>query len=237
MLRPGRLACPTPTGTFTSELPPPLSPSESSNITTRVNSQIPRLDLHQQDRQPYGLRTEWREGAPRAGRSASVVSALSSFVAKSRQTNSHVSSSPSKIPYGGFSPVRLQTGLRPLRPSTAGHALKRTDPHTRAPASLIRSRPPSMAPLWPLRARWRDPFSGRSSPEALGSPAGSIVPPGPRLLWPHLRLSAPPATLCIMRRASPDGLLWAGTERVPNLICLSLPPCRLPYPDGPERCV
>ena len=29
----------------------------------------------------------------------------------------YVSFSPSKIPYGGFSPVRLQTGLPPLRPS------------------------------------------------------------------------------------------------------------------------
>src|SRR5262249_12804583 len=41
-----------------------------------------------------------------------------------------------------------------------------------------------------------------SSPEAPGSPMGSVVPPGLRLLWPHLRLSFPPTALCIMRRAS-----------------------------------
>jgi len=41
---------------------------------------------------------------------ASVVSVLSDFVAKGRQAVHHVSSPPSKIPYGGFSPVRLQTG-------------------------------------------------------------------------------------------------------------------------------
>ena len=39
---------------------------------------------------------------------ASVVSALSSFVAHGRQAVHHVSSPLSKIPYGGFSPVRLQ---------------------------------------------------------------------------------------------------------------------------------
>jgi len=41
---------------------------------------------------------------------ASDVSALSSFVANGRQTMHYVSSPPSKIPYGGFSPVRLQIG-------------------------------------------------------------------------------------------------------------------------------
>ena len=44
---------------------------------------------------------------------ASDVSALSGFVANGRQTLHHVSSPPSKIPYGGFSPVRLQTGCQP----------------------------------------------------------------------------------------------------------------------------
>lgn len=40
----------------------------------------------------------------------SAVSALSGFVAYGRQAVHHVSSPPSKIPYGGFSPVRLQIG-------------------------------------------------------------------------------------------------------------------------------
>ena len=39
----------------------------------------------------------------------SAVSALWGFVANGHQAVHHVSSSPSKIPYGGFSPVRLQT--------------------------------------------------------------------------------------------------------------------------------
>ena len=40
----------------------------------------------------------------------SDVSALSGCVANGHQALHYVSSSPSKIPYGGFSPVRLQTG-------------------------------------------------------------------------------------------------------------------------------
>ena len=42
----------------------------------------------------------------------SDVAALSGFVAKGHQAMHFVSSAPSKIPYGGFSPVRLQTSLR-----------------------------------------------------------------------------------------------------------------------------
>ena len=43
----------------------------------------------------------------------SSVSALSDTVANGHQTIHFVSSAPSKIPYGGFSPVRLQTRLTP----------------------------------------------------------------------------------------------------------------------------
>ncbi len=49
---------------------------------------------------------------------ASDVLALSSGVANGNQTMQHVSSFLSKIPYGGFSPVRLQTGS-PRRPSSS----------------------------------------------------------------------------------------------------------------------
>jgi hypothetical protein len=49
----------------------------------------------------------------------SDVSALSGIVANGYQTMHFVSSTPSKIPYGGFSPVRLQTRLTPRPPSLA----------------------------------------------------------------------------------------------------------------------
>src|ERR1041385_5314879 len=50
----------------------------------------------------------------------SNVSALSGIVANGHQALHLVSSAPSKIPYGGFSPVRLQTRLTPRPPSRAG---------------------------------------------------------------------------------------------------------------------
>ena len=51
---------------------------------------------------------------------ASDVSSLSGLVANGHQVLHSVSSSLSKIPYGGFSPVRLQIGIG-LRPSPGTH--------------------------------------------------------------------------------------------------------------------
>jgi len=76
-----------------------------------ANRQFPQPDFHWKDTQPYGLRE--RTGA-RIFRSATfVVSTVSSFVTKGSQALYHVSCSPSKIPYVGFSPVRLKTGIQP----------------------------------------------------------------------------------------------------------------------------
>ena len=65
----------------------------------------------------------------------SIVSAVSSFVANSHQIMHHVSCSPSKIPYIGFSPVRLQTDIQP-RPSLRGARVKREDRMHSTPHSL-----------------------------------------------------------------------------------------------------
>jgi len=54
----------------------------------------------------------------------SDVSTVSGFVAQGHQTMHYVSCSPSKIPYGGFSPVRLQTGIGP-HPSLPKRWVKR----------------------------------------------------------------------------------------------------------------
>ena|SRR5580700_2525079 len=54
----------------------------------------------------------------------SSVSALSSVVANGHQAMHDVSFSPSEIPYGGFSPVRLQIGIQP-RPSLLAHTRQR----------------------------------------------------------------------------------------------------------------
>ena len=116
----------------------------------------------------------------------------------------YVSSSPSKIPYSGFSPVRLQTGFQP-RPSSTLPSL-------------------SARPAFPLTGRlytrlmWlsqKEAFfrprtcvhSGLSpseriyrSPEILGFPAGYAVPPDHRLLLPHASFSSPPAGLWIIQQ-------------------------------------
>ena len=142
----------------------------------------------------------------------SGVSALSSFVANGRQAMHHVSSPPSKIPYGGFSPVRLQTGCQPQ--SSPSRTYMR--PPAQAPPSLCTA----------AQSRRQGPRPVHSGPEALGSPAGYSVPPGLRLLWPHPSLSVSPADLgrWLIRPVFAD---TAEAERFPTLLrvsVLSVPP-------------
>lgn len=67
----------------------------------------------------------------------SSVSARWGFVANGHQTMQSVSSGPSEIPYGGFSPVRLQTGLG-SSPSPAGtHPLAYKRPESRSPVTTL----------------------------------------------------------------------------------------------------
>ncbi len=64
-------------------------------------------------------------------------------------------------------------------------------------------------------------------PVALGSASGCSVRQPRRLLWPHPSFCHPPpvSSLC------PRLLDW---QKVPNLLCLSLIPCRRLYSDGPR---
>jgi len=122
---------------------------------------------------------------------ASDVSALSGFVANGRQAVHHVSSPPSEIPYGGFSPVRLQTGA----PDATFAAVARG-------GSLIRARssPGPLVPVGPPTAWRRAGYRRAADPEALGSPAGYAVPLGLCLLWPHEPLSVSPPSLSVSSR-------------------------------------
>ena len=139
----------------------------------------------------------------------SSVSALSGSVANGCQLNAPVFPSPSKIPYGGFSPVRLQTEIRMPRPS-------RLRAYTRPP-------PMSRVSVARFRAFRRNALTRQSRPEALGSPAGYIVPPDHRLLWPHLRLSSPPVRLSSSSDWLTPGPLTRGTRGSPFYsACLSL---------------
>ena len=135
----------------------------------------------------------------------------------------------------------------PLKFRTAGFPQYGFKREVRAPTfaepktRLIPSASPGPCPLWPRRAcgllgGGRSPR--RSRPEALGSPAGYVVPPGRRLLRPHVPLSAPlPGLSASSRRVFPRPILiGTGTERFPNLLRVSVPSCRLPYPGGPSGC-
>src|ERR1019366_6674572 len=68
---------------------------------------------------------------------ASGVSALWGCVANGHQIMHSVSSSLSKIPYGGFSPVRLQTGLRPPPSPPGAHPMAYRRPEFRSFAAIV----------------------------------------------------------------------------------------------------
>jgi len=75
------------------------------------------------------------------------------------------------------------------------------------------------------------PVSSRPSrPEALGSPAGYVVRPGHRLLWPHPSHSSPFGGLF------PSSAEDFGGEWVPTLSCASVRACHPLYPGGLVGC-
>ena len=159
----------------------------------------------------------------------SIVSALSSVVANGHQTVHCVSSTPSKIPYGGFSPVRLQTGCQEQpSPSHSG---------------LIRSHSSYL-----LRTPYSALFRSRTCVQAVRTASDANTPvqwplaPQPvvlsgRLLayYGHIRASA---SLQAAYELCPLGLaLSRQRQRVPNLLCQSLRPCHRPYSGGPNACL
>ena len=128
----------------------------------------------------------------------SSVSILSDFVAKGHQTLQNVSSSPSKIPYVWFSPVRLQTGIQ-LEPSSDHQSLSTGPAFPLRFPTYIQSQSHYLFFCGPFRHVWRRSDTEQSSPEALGSPTGYVVRPDLSLLWPHPKLSTPSIDLCIIR--------------------------------------
>ena len=158
----------------------------------------------------------------------SSVSALSGIVANGHQAIHFVSSAPSKIPYGGFSPVRLQTRLRPRPPSPARPCwlIGRHCRYLR-PRRLIRSR--ACAQAAPRTSDHDRESSGPWLPHRLFCPAGSsltMATSAPlratrQLMTYSVRLRVQPAS----RRGSP--IYSAGP----------FTPCRRPYSGGPRDCV
>jgi hypothetical protein len=157
----------------------------------------------------------------------SNVSALSGSVANGHQAIHFVSSTPSKIPYGGFSPVRLQTHLTPRPPS---RAIQRPliGRHCRYLLSqrFIRSRSYDQAA--PGTSDHDRESSGPWLPSRLYCPAGSLLTMAtsaplsttPRIMNYSARLRDRPAS----RRGSP---IYSASPFIP---------CRCPYSGGPGDC-
>jgi len=157
----------------------------------------------------------------------SNVSALSGVVANGHQAVHFVSSAPSEIPHGGFSPVRLQTRLTPRPPSRAGHhpLIGRYRSYLR-PQRLIRSRTGVQAA--PRTSDQNRGSSGPWLPNRLCCPAGSSL---------TMATSAPlSATRWLM--AYSVGLRDQPASRRGSPIYSASPftPCRRPYSGGLRGC-
>ena len=140
----------------------------------------------------------------------------------------HVSSSLSKIPYSGFSPVRLQTGFQP-RPSSNMPSLSARPAFTQSSQTYTR-----LKSLSPKRANCFRPRtcaqSGLSSSDADPPVQRSLAPQWVMLshriiaYYDLMRASRPlPPVYGLSSGSLPYGLVWAGNEKVPNLSCLSFP--------------
>ncbi len=171
----------------------------------------------------------------------SVVSAVSSCVAQDHQTMHHVSCSLSKIPYVGFSPVRLQTGIQP-RPSVGSRRLKRKARiRSPLPALYVAKAPDSEARVQSVV----ELSLNRISPRLSASYPVQRPLPRQRVMLSrqvnayyglirHSRL-LPLAYFLRPGGTLPDGLVWAGTERLPNLLRMSLSSVPPSVPRRTER--
>jgi hypothetical protein len=157
----------------------------------------------------------------------SNVAALSGIVAHGHQAMHFGSSTPSKIPYGGFSPVRLQTRLTPRPPSQACQRLLigRHCGYLR-PWRFIRSR--TCVQAAPATSDGHRGSSGPWLPNRLCCPAGSSLTMATcaplsatqRLMYYTVGLRDQPAS----RRGSP---IYSASP---------FTPCRRPYSGGPHDC-
>jgi hypothetical protein len=134
----------------------------------------------------------------------SSVSALSGIVANGHQAIHFVSSAPSKIPYGGFSPVRLQASCQ-HRPSPPVSGFDGATVEISTARVWFRSR---------TRVRRHSQFlTPHADPVALGSPAGCSVRPG---------------SLLTMATSAPLSATWRLMDYSAKL------PDSWPAPEGPQ---
>ena len=139
----------------------------------------------------------------------------------------YVSSSLSKIPYGGFSPVRLQTGIQP-QSSLVGCGLSARPTFPRiAPTYMgLKSLTGNRAYKLRRRAKAQAVLSSSSNDNPVQRPlALQRVMLSLRVIayYGLIRNSQPlPSTYDLYDGSLPYGLVWAGIERLPNLLRVSL---------------
>jgi len=110
--------CPSPTRTLYSSFRSVESPRWTVEYSYAANSQLPRPDSHRQTLSRTGCESS-REKAHRSlGQCLPLYPPFRVSWQSGHQALHHVSFSPSKIPYGGFSPVRLQAGRHQRQPSS-----------------------------------------------------------------------------------------------------------------------
>ena len=158
----------------------------------------------------------------------SSVSALSGIVANGHQAIHFGSSAPSKIPYGGFSPVRLQTRLTPRPPSqTCQRPLIGRHCRYLRPGRLFRSG--SCDQTAPRTSDHDCGSSGPWLPDRLYCPAGSLL---------TMATSAPlSATQRLMDYSVGLRADLANRRGSPIYSASPFTPCRRPYPGGPSSCL
>jgi hypothetical protein len=148
-------------------------------------------------------------------------------VAKGHQTMHYVSSSLSKIPYGGFSPVRLQTGIQP-QSSLIRSGLSARPTYTRDLSTYMRLKllTQTKADTTRRRAHAQAALSFSSESIPIQRPlAHQKVMLSSRVIayYGLIRNSQPlPSTYDLYDGSLPCGLVWAGIERLPNLLRISL---------------
>ena len=158
----------------------------------------------------------------------SNVSTLSGCVANGHQAIHFVSSAPSKIPYGGFSPVRLQTRLTPRPPSRACQRLL-IGRHCRYLISRRFIRRGSCDQAAPRTSDHDRESSGPWLPVRLYCPVGSSL---------TMATSAPlSATQRIMAYAVRLRNRSASGRGSPIYSASPFTPCRRPYSGGPDECI
>jgi len=160
-------------------------------------------------------RVEWRRERCRSA--ASIVSALSGFGANNHQTMLSFPPPPLKFRTAGFPQYGFKRAVSSdLRGSRHLYAATVEISSVRV---LFRSRACARR-----HSRLLTPLA---RPVALGSASGCSVRQPRRLLWPHPSFCHSPPVSLLCRWPSD----W---QKFPNLLCLSLIPCRRLYSGGPR---